>query len=96
MTRVVDLKQHVPLALTLSLLIYAERLQWQGGGLEHATFHVLDRAADLAGWSEERRADLFARIVEACPEPAQMMPFLTFQAAVTGAVLEHNRTWNRP
>jgi hypothetical protein len=84
---------YVPFALTLSLLIYAERLNTQGeDGLEHATYIVLDRAADLVDWSEDRRADLYARIVEALPV-APHVPFTTVQSAVTKAILEHNRTW---
>lgn len=85
---------YVPLALTLSLLIYAERLS-PHGGLEYATYHVLDRAADLEGWSEERRADLYSRIVERAPDSVHMR-FLDLQAAVTRCVLEHNRTWTLP
>ncbi len=83
----------VPLALTLSLLIYAERLS-PHGGLEYATYQVLDRAADLEGWSEERRADLYARIVERAPDSVHMK-FIDLQAAVTTCVLEHNREWKQ-
>jgi hypothetical protein len=87
---------YVQLALTLSLLIYAERLNVQGGGLEYATHRVIDHAADLRGWSEERRADLYARIVDKAPDGA-LMRFLDLQAIVTRCVKEHNRTWiDRP
>jgi hypothetical protein len=84
---------YAPLALVLSLLIYAERLR-PHGGLEYATYHVLDRAADLEGWSEERRADLYARIVERAPDSTHMQ-FIDLQAAVTHCILEHNRTWTQ-
>lgn len=83
---------YVPLALTLSLLIYAERLS-PPGGLEYATYHVLDRAADLEGWSEERRADLYSRIVEHAPDSVHMK-FIDLHAVVTRCVLEHNRSWS--
>jgi hypothetical protein len=85
---------YVPLALTLSLLIYAERLS-PHGGLEFATYQVLDRAADLEGWSEERRADLYARIVDRAPDSVHMR-FADLQVAVTHSILEHNRTWVHP
>lgn len=55
-----------PYALTLTLLITAERQQrkYADGTFEDAVYEVLEHAADLAGWSEERRADLYARIAE--------------------------------
>lgn len=55
-----------PYGLTLTLLIIAEKQQrkYADGTFEDAVYEVIDHAADLAGWSDERRADLYARIAE--------------------------------
>lgn len=51
-----------PIATTLSLLIYAEHLRQEE--LEYAVHEVLTRAVDLMDWSDERKADLYARLAE--------------------------------
>lgn len=55
-----------PYALTLALLIVAERQQrkYADGTFENAVYEVIEHAADLADWSDTRRADLYARIAE--------------------------------
>jgi hypothetical protein len=52
-----------PYALTLTLLIQAEKFQTKG--LEEAAYVVIDKAVSLAGYRFERKADLYARIAEA-------------------------------
>ena len=51
-----------PLALTLALLITAQRHQYNEW--EEKIHTVIERLVDLAGWSDERRADLYARIAD--------------------------------
>ena len=55
-----------PYALTLALLIGAEQQQrkYSDGTFEHAVHEVIEHAIDLTGWSDERRADLYARLAE--------------------------------
>jgi hypothetical protein len=55
-----------PYALTLALLIGAEAQQrhYSDGTFEHAVHEVIERAFDLAKWSNERKADLYARLAE--------------------------------
>lgn len=81
-----------PMALSLTLLIHAERMRQQGGSFEFATYTVLDRAIDLAGWSEERRADLYARIVEGMGSEDHTK-FITIQRVVTACLKEHCASW---
>jgi hypothetical protein len=58
-------------ALTITLLIIAGKQQpaarESDSPIEYAAYDVLAHAMDLSGYSEERRADLYARIVEAVP-----------------------------
>lgn len=84
----------IPGALTLALLIHAESMQQRHGGFEYATHHVLSHAVDLMGWSEERKADLYARIVEGMGDKDHTR-FLTIQAVVTACLKEHNATWTK-
>ena len=51
-----------PLALTIALLITAQRQRFVD--FEHSIQDVLAHLIDLAGWSDERKADLYALIAE--------------------------------
>lgn len=82
------------MALTLALLIHAERLRHLGASFEYATYHVLSQAVDLTGWTEERKADLYARIVEGMGDQDHTR-FLTIQAVTTACLKEHNATWTK-
>lgn len=82
-----------PMALTLALLIHAERLSQMGADFEYATYVVLERATMLAAWSEERKADLYARLVERLPNYSTS--FINTQAVVTACLKEHNATWTK-
>lgn len=82
----------VPGATTLALLIHAEKLRQQGGDFESATYTVLDRAVDLVGWSEERRADLYARLVEGMADRDHTR-FLVIQEVVAKCLQEHIAAW---
>ncbi len=58
-----------PYALTLSLLIHAEGLHQAGhDGFDDSVAVAIERYLVARGFSEERRADLYARIVEAVPQ----------------------------
>lgn len=50
-----------PLTTTITLLIMAEP---QSKRLEDNVYQVLSHLIDLAEWSDERRADLYARLAE--------------------------------
>ena len=50
-----------PLTTTITLLIMAEP---QTNKLEENVYKVLSHLIDLAKWSDERRADLYARLAE--------------------------------
>lgn len=77
-----------PGALTLALLIHAESMQQRHGGFEYATYHVLSHAVDLTGWSEERTADLYARIVDKMADRDHTR-FLVVQEVVTQCLKEN-------
>lgn len=80
-----------PGALTIALLIHAESMQQRHGGFEYATHHVLSHAVDLMGWSEERKADLYARIVEKMSNRDHTR-FLVVQEVVAQC-LKENAKW---
>lgn len=52
-----------PYALTLSLLIVAEKQQRKySNAFEDAVYEVLERALELAEWSDNKKAELYARL----------------------------------
>lgn len=51
-----------PLATTLALLILAE--SFHEDELEYAAHVVLTKAVSLCDWSDERKADLYARLAD--------------------------------
>lgn len=51
-----------PMATTLALLIAAQQ-RWHAE-LEHAVYDVIAKLVDMADWSDERKADLYARLAE--------------------------------
>lgn len=54
-------------SLTLSLLILSEGQQQHratSGAMDHPAYEVIERAVLLAGYSDERKADLYARMAE--------------------------------
>ena len=51
-----------PLCTTLSLLIAAN--QRKGTGLEYEIHAVIAGLVDIAGWTGEKKADLYARLAE--------------------------------
>jgi 23S rRNA maturation mini-RNase III len=55
-----------PYATTLMLLVTAERQQrkYADGTFEDAVYEVIERAMLIADYSNERKADLYARIAE--------------------------------
>lgn len=54
-----------PLALTLSLLIVAEKQQRKySNAFEDAVYEVLERTMELSEWADEKKADLYARLAE--------------------------------
>ena len=59
-----------PYALNITLLIMAE--ERYAGSLPDAAYQVLAHSVDLAGYTEERRADLYSRIAE-CLAPGDSM-----------------------
>lgn len=63
-------------ALTIALLIIAGKQQPAArdadSPIEYAAYDVLAHALDLSGYSEERRADLYARIVERATEDVRV------------------------
>lgn len=76
-----------PLATTLALLIYARRAE----GPESSTHDVLCHLADIADWSDERKADLYALIAESVTAAD---PFFMVDAKVNDA-LWTNEDWAR-
>lgn len=80
-----------PHALTIALLIVAERQQrrYHHCTFEHEVYEVLDKAADLAGYSENFRADLYSRIVESAL-PADTM--IALEGKVNAALWAAERT----
>lgn len=50
-----------PHALTLALLIAGYQ---RYGDIEERTHDIIEKCDDLAGYTDERKADLYARIVE--------------------------------
>lgn len=51
-----------PLCTTLSLLLAAN--QRDTSDFEHAIHDIIAHLTDLAGWSDEKKADLYARLAE--------------------------------
>jgi hypothetical protein len=74
--------------LTLALLIYSGVIG--GWDLEHRAYDVIDKL--LEDWSDEKRADLYARIVEGCPTMTEPK-FLPIEKAVRKAWAMHEREW---
>lgn len=59
------MRQHEhPFALTLSLLIHAEGLRVAGADFEDGIHMVIDRYLTERDYSDERKADLYALLVE--------------------------------
>jgi hypothetical protein len=56
-------KPRHPLTTTLTLLIAAN--QRKGTDLEFEIHEVIAKLTDLAEWSDEKKADLYARLAEA-------------------------------
>ena len=57
------LKPRHPLATTITLLIAAN--QRSTNDLEYEIHEVIARLTNLADWSDEKKADLYARLAEA-------------------------------
>jgi hypothetical protein len=51
-----------PLAAGLALVIYAENCK--DSELEYGVHEVLTRSVDMIGWSDTRKADLYAMLAE--------------------------------
>ena len=78
-----------PHSLTLALLMVSEaqqrRYQYE---LEHPAYEVLDRATSLAGYTDEAKADLYARMAESV-DPKQ--PFLLVQQAISKCLVANRK-----
>lgn len=59
-----------PHTTTLTLLIMAQ--QFQNKDLEYNCYEVLSKAADLAGWPDVQKADLYAMLAERLDERMTM------------------------
>lgn len=83
-----------PLTTTLTLLLVAEQMRpGRGeGDFEYDVHDVIERLVDLADWSDYRKADLYALLVESIEETDSM---IVMQKKVAAALrLNHGRFLN--
>lgn len=74
-------------SLTIALLIISEGMQPQyKEQLEHPAYEVLERAILLAGFSDDRKADLYARMAERVDH---RQPLAVVQQAVSDCLFEN-------
>lgn len=82
------------LTTTLTLLIVAEgqqlRLHPEDHGFEHDVHHVINHLTDLGQWQDERKADLYARIVESVTAG---MKFADMEKAIDRCLLGNVARW---
>lgn len=76
-------------SLTVALLIISEGMQPQyKEQLEHPAYEVLERSILLAGFSDERKADLYARMAERVDH---RQPLTVVQRTVSDCLFENER-----
>lgn len=75
------------LTITLLMISEAQQRRYQTG-LEHPAYEVIERAMALAGYSDEKKADLYARMAERV-DPRQ--PLAVVQRVVSDCLFENDR-----
>lgn len=75
------------MTLTLLMISEAQQRKYQTE-LEHPAYEVIERAMLLAGYSDERKADLYARMAERV-DPHQ--PLAVVQATVSDCLFENDK-----
>lgn len=75
-----------PYALTLTILLNSERDRKAGDteSFDSPVYEVLEAASNLTDWSDDKKADLYARIEE-CYTPTDT--FVVQQAAIAEALV---------
>lgn len=81
-----------PHSLTLTLLIIsqAQQYKYQTEVSEHPAYEVIERATALAGYTDEAKADLYARMAESV-DPKQ--PLAVVQATVNKCLVENRKVY---
>jgi hypothetical protein len=83
----IEVKSYESMATTLSMVIMQRSVQ---AGMEYSTHDVLHTYLEGAAWPEERKADLYARIVESYKFK---MKFNDFRDMVRDKIIENLDWW---
>lgn len=83
----IEVKSYAAMATTLSMVIMQRSIQ---AGMEYSTHDVLHTYLQGEAWPEERKADLYAKIVEGYK---LQMKFDAFRDMVHAAIIDNLDWW---
>ena len=81
-----------PHSLTLTLLIISQgqQVKYQTEFADHPAYEVIERATALAGYSDEAKADLYARMAE---KVDHKQPLAVIQRVVSECLVENRKVY---
>lgn len=79
-----------PHSLTITLLVISQAQEYrhQHRFAEHPAYEVIERAASLAGYTDDAKADLYARMAESVDHT---QPLMVIQRAVSDCLIENRK-----